>query len=145
MSTISNIPYNLIFTTKLNDSLILITIISWGYFNLSLANEYVGDVTIPTQDIKYNQFFSRQISQSDCSIHIKLNYLFINLPGCTTRCRQKLLCSIRFVLNNQMQPVNYQIQKLILEEVLLNFLTIFVSPATIVPKGEMQVLLFWRR
>jgi len=24
--------------------------------------------------IKYNQFFSRRISQSDCSIHIKLHY-----------------------------------------------------------------------
>ena len=27
------------------------------YFNLSLANEYIGDITIPTQVIKYNQFF----------------------------------------------------------------------------------------
>jgi len=35
---------------------------------------YVGDVTTPTQVIKYNQFFSRRINQSDCSIHIKLNY-----------------------------------------------------------------------
>jgi hypothetical protein len=42
------IPYNLIFTTKFNDSLILIMIISWAILNLSLANEYVGDVTIPT-------------------------------------------------------------------------------------------------
>ena len=56
-SKISNIPYNLIFTTKLNDSSILITIISYDYLNLSLANEYVGDVTIPTQVIKYNQNF----------------------------------------------------------------------------------------
>ena len=70
-SKIENIPYNLIFTTKYNDSSILITIISWEYMNLSL-NEYVGDVTIPTQVIKYNQFFSRQISQSDCIIQIKL-------------------------------------------------------------------------
>ena len=53
----SNIPYNLIFTTKFNDSSILITIISWEYLNLSLANEYVGDIPIPTQVIKYNQFF----------------------------------------------------------------------------------------
>ena len=60
--------------TKFNDSSILITIISCDYLNLSLANEYVGDVTIPTQVIKYNHFLSRQISQSDCSIHIKLNY-----------------------------------------------------------------------
>ena len=55
--TCSNIPYNLIFTTKFNDSSILITIISCDYLNLSLANEYVGDVTIPTQVIKYNQNF----------------------------------------------------------------------------------------
>ena len=54
---ILNIPYNLIFTAKCNDSLILITIISWEYFNLTLANEYVGDVTIPTQVIKYNNNF----------------------------------------------------------------------------------------
>jgi hypothetical protein len=54
---ISNIPYNLIFTIKFNDSSILITIISCDYLNLSLANEYVGDVTIPTQVIKYNQTF----------------------------------------------------------------------------------------
>jgi hypothetical protein len=40
------IPYNLIFATKCNDSSILITIISWDYLNLSLANEYVGDVII---------------------------------------------------------------------------------------------------
>jgi hypothetical protein len=55
---ISNIPDNLIFTTKFNDSSILITIISWDYLNSSLANEFVGDVTIPTQVIKYNQIFS---------------------------------------------------------------------------------------
>ena len=41
-STISNIPYILIFTTKFNDSSILIMIISCDYLNLSLANEYVG-------------------------------------------------------------------------------------------------------
>ena len=52
-----NIPYNLIFSTKFNDSTILITIISCDYLNLTLANEYVGDVTIPTQVIKYNQNF----------------------------------------------------------------------------------------
>ena len=56
-STISNIPYNLIFATKFNDSSILITIISCDYLNLSLADEHVGDVTIPTQVIKYNQNF----------------------------------------------------------------------------------------
>ena len=35
-STISNIAYNLIFTTKFNDSSILITIISCDYLNLNL-------------------------------------------------------------------------------------------------------------
>ena len=49
---IENIPFNLILTTKFNDSSILIMIISCDYLNLSLANEYVGDVTIPTQVIK---------------------------------------------------------------------------------------------
>ena len=56
-------------------------ITSWDYFNLSWANEYVDDVTIPTQVIKYNQCCSKWISQSDCSIHIKFNYLQINLTG----------------------------------------------------------------
>jgi len=60
--------------TKCNDSLILITIISWDSLNLSLADEYVGDVTIPTHVIKYDQCCSRRISQSECSIHIKSNY-----------------------------------------------------------------------
>jgi uncharacterized protein YunC (DUF1805 family) len=32
-------------------------IISCDYLNLSLADEHVGDVTIPTQVIKYNQNF----------------------------------------------------------------------------------------
>ena len=44
--------FNLILTTKFNDSSILITIISWDYLDLSVANEYVGDVTIPNQVIK---------------------------------------------------------------------------------------------
>jgi hypothetical protein len=39
----------------LKNSSILITIISFDYFNLSLADEHVGDVTIPTQVIEYNQ------------------------------------------------------------------------------------------
>ena len=56
-STISNIPYNLIFTTKFNDSSILITIISCDYLNLSLVYEHVGDVTKPIQVIEYNQNF----------------------------------------------------------------------------------------
>jgi len=61
--THSNIPYNLIFTTTFNESSIFIAIISWVYLNLSLMNEYVGDLTIPTQVIKYNQCYSRRISQ----------------------------------------------------------------------------------
>ena len=54
-SQISNIPYNLIFATKFNDSSIFIMNISCDYLNLSQANEYVGDVTILTLVIKYNQ------------------------------------------------------------------------------------------
>ena len=50
----TNIPYNLIFTTQFND---LIMIIAWNYLNLPLTNEYVGDVTIPTQVTKFNYFF----------------------------------------------------------------------------------------
>jgi hypothetical protein len=56
-STISNIPYNLIFTTKFNDSSILITIISCDYLNVFLLDEHVGGVTIPTQVIEYSQNF----------------------------------------------------------------------------------------
>jgi hypothetical protein len=59
-SKISNIPYNLIFKTKFNDSSILITIISCDYLS-SIA-----------------KMFSRGISQSDCSIQIKLNYIDLN-------------------------------------------------------------------
>jgi hypothetical protein len=78
-SKISNIPYNLIFTTKFNDSSILILIISWDYLNQSFANDYkiyIGDITIQTQVIKYNQRCSRQISESDCSIRSKFSYCF---------------------------------------------------------------------
>jgi hypothetical protein len=66
-SKISKVPYNLITTTKFNDSSILITIISCDYLNLSLANEYVDDVTIPTQVIKYNQ----TILQADQPIRLQ--------------------------------------------------------------------------
>ena len=55
------------FTTKFNDSSILITIISCDYLNLSLADEHVGDVTIPTQVIEYNQNFL----QSDQPIRLE--------------------------------------------------------------------------
>ena len=73
-SKIEHISYNLIFTAKCNDSSILMTIISYDYLNLSLADEHVGDVTTPTQVIEYDQCCSGRISQSDCSIHIKLYY-----------------------------------------------------------------------
>ena len=62
--TAKNIPYNVIFTTKFNDSSILISIISWDYMNKSFANEYVGDVTLLTHVIMYKQCCSRHNSQS---------------------------------------------------------------------------------
>ena len=55
------------FTTKFNDSSILITIISCDYLNLSVAAEHVGDVTVPTQVIEYNQNFL----QADYPIRLK--------------------------------------------------------------------------
>ena len=79
-SKLQHISYNLIFATKFNDSSISITTISWTILDFSLVNEYIGDVTIPTQVIKYNQCWSRRISQSDISIHIKLNYCSISQP-----------------------------------------------------------------
>ena len=91
-STISYILYNLIFTTKLNDSSILITSIACDYLNLTLADEHVGDVTIPIQVIKYNHFFSRRISQLDCSIHIKLNYFLLQTRNATFREGDAGLC-----------------------------------------------------
>ena len=63
-----------------------------GLFDLSLLNDYVGDVTIPIQVIKYNQFFSRRISQSDCSIHIKLNYFLLQTRNATFREGDAGLC-----------------------------------------------------
>ena len=39
----------------------IITIISCDYLNLSLADEHVDDVTIPTQVIEYNQNFLQPI------------------------------------------------------------------------------------
>jgi hypothetical protein len=86
-STISNIPYNLIFTTKFNDSSILITIISCDYLNLSLPDEHVGDVTIPTQVIEYNQNFL----QADKPIRSKYSNkikLFTDVPG---ECRTTII------------------------------------------------------
>jgi hypothetical protein len=62
-SKIENIPYNLIFATKFNDSSISISVISWDYLISSFADDYVGDVTISTQVIMYNQCCSRQSDQ----------------------------------------------------------------------------------
>jgi hypothetical protein len=76
-SKLSNIPYNLIFTTQFNDSSILIKIIPCDYLNLSLANEYVDDVTIPTQVIQYSQNFP----QADQPIRFQFSNQ-IKLFGC---------------------------------------------------------------
>ena len=94
---IEHIAYNLIFTTQFNDSSISITIPSWDYLNLLLANEYVGDVTISTQVIRYNQRCSMRIRKSDCSIHIKFNYCNIQ---CIIVClygtvRNEYLCGVK--------------------------------------------------
>ena len=72
-SKIENIPYNLIFTTTINDSSILITMISLDCLNLSLANEFVCEGTIQPRLSSIKKKFSRRINQSDCSIHIRLN------------------------------------------------------------------------
>ena len=69
------------FTTTFNDSSTLITIILCDYLNLSLANEYVGDVKIPTQVIKYNNNFL----QADQAIRLQysnqINFLTFILSG----------------------------------------------------------------
>jgi hypothetical protein len=62
-SNISNIPSNLTFTKKFNDSSLLFTIISWYYLNLS--NEYVGDVIILTHVIKYKKSLEIPKGQSE--------------------------------------------------------------------------------
>jgi hypothetical protein len=81
-SKILNILYNLILTTKLNDSSILITFISCDYLNLSLANEYVVHDTIPNQVIKYKQNLIQadQPIRLQYSNQIKLDFdIFINI------------------------------------------------------------------
>jgi hypothetical protein len=78
-STISNIPYNLIFTTKFNDSSILITIISCDYL-ICRWRMNTGDVTIQPRLSSITKIFSRRISQSDWNIQIKLyKYNIVNL------------------------------------------------------------------
>jgi hypothetical protein len=53
--------------------------------------EYVGDIAIPTQVIKYNKCCSRRISQSDCSIYIKtlsfFEVLWIKVSVCSVHSR----------------------------------------------------------
>ena len=73
-STISNIPYNLIFTTKFNYSSILmrlfhvtIWICRWR-MNTLVTSQYQPKLSSITK------IFSRRISQSDSNIQIKLNY-----------------------------------------------------------------------
>ena len=56
-----NLFKNFKYTLELIDSSILITIISCDYSNLSLANEYSGDVAMPTQVIKYDQHFLQAV------------------------------------------------------------------------------------
>ena len=108
-STISKIPYNFIFTTKFNNSSILITIISCDYFNFSLATSQYQTRLSRFQDFIDNtrthkcvtwghniytvlqlssitKIFSRRISQSDWNIQIRLNYyplnkLYLTIPG----------------------------------------------------------------
>ena len=53
-------------------------IISWDYLNLSFANEYFGDVTIPTQVIRYN----KNVLQADQPIRLQYVYqikIFIDI------------------------------------------------------------------
>ena len=61
------------------DSSILITIFSCDYLNLSLADEHVGDVTIPTQVIEYNQnYLQDQPIRLQYSNQIKLFSFIVN-------------------------------------------------------------------
>ena len=78
-SKIEHIPYNVISTTKFNISSILITNISLDYLNLSLVNDYVGNITIPTQVIKHSQCCYRQISQSDWQYSHQIKLISNNL------------------------------------------------------------------
>ena len=87
-----------------NDSSILINIISCDYLNLSLANEYVGDVTIPTQVIKYNQNFlqvDQPIRLQYSNQIILLFVLFLCLVKIVYYCLQvlmNLLCFREFYM-----------------------------------------------
>jgi hypothetical protein len=58
-----NIPYNLIFTTKFNDSSILITIISWHHYTITAL--CVGKLK------KENQYFNCVLSEEYIYISLK--------------------------------------------------------------------------
>jgi hypothetical protein len=107
-STISNIPYNLIFTTKYNDSSILITIISGDYLSLSLANEYVGDVTIPTQVIEYSQNFL----QADQPIRLQhsnqIKLFWIKKLFCLIKKSYTIVC-MKLILVTSLDPPPFSI------------------------------------
>ena len=66
----------------------LITIISCDYLNLALANEYVGDVTIPTQVISITNVAPGRLANQITVI--KLNYSKI----------QRVSTGIRFSLES---------------------------------------------
>jgi hypothetical protein len=89
-STVSNIPYNLIFTTKFNDSSILITIISCDFWichwrmNTLVTSQYQLRLSSITK------IFSRRISQSDWNIQIKLNYKYLTITSVEIK---MVLCS----------------------------------------------------
>jgi hypothetical protein len=63
--------------TNVNDSSILFMVISCDYLKLSLANEYVGDVTIPTQVIEYNQNFLQADQPIRLHYSNQINYISI--------------------------------------------------------------------
>jgi hypothetical protein len=75
-STILNIPYNLIFTTKFNDSSILIK----RLFHVTIWIDRWRMNTLVTSQYQHRlssitKIFSRRISQSDWNIQTKLNYI----------------------------------------------------------------------
>ena len=72
VSKISNIP----FTTQFSDSSILIKIISCDY--IWICHWRMNTLVTPQYQPRLwsiTKIFSRRISESDCSIQIKLNYL----------------------------------------------------------------------
>ena len=74
-STISNICYNLLFTTKFNDSSILIRLF---HVTIWICRWRMNTLVTPQYQPRFissiTKIFSRWISQSDWNIQIKLNY-----------------------------------------------------------------------